>query len=187
LDATKYPSLATIIQGIQTWDHVTNVESVGALYYNIAYYQASKVRTNGSKEPLNESEAVAVVQLVYDFLMKHYGRLDVTLGEYQRLVRGTEDWPQAGMPDVLAAVQTEVWTEGKRKMNSGDAYIGFVKFPKDGGLPLIETVNTFGASSYPESKHFADQRAMYQAQQTKRMTLDKGEVLKNAIRVYKPE
>jgi acyl-homoserine-lactone acylase len=72
-------------------------------------------------------------------------------------------------------------------MNSGDAYIGFVKFPKDGGLPLIETVNTFGASSNPASKHFADQRAMYQAQQTKRMTLDKAEVLKNAIRVYKPE
>jgi acyl-homoserine-lactone acylase len=111
----------------------------------------------------------------------------VKLGEFQRLVRGKEDWPQAGMPDVLAAVQTEAWGDSKRKMNSGDAYIGFVKFPKDGGLPVIETVNTFGASSHPESKHFADQRAMYQAQQTKRMTLDKDEVLKAAERVYHPE
>jgi acyl-homoserine-lactone acylase len=124
---------------------------------------------------------------VHDFLLKHYGRLDVKLGEFQRLVRGKEDWPQAGMPDVLAAVQTEAWGDSKRKMNSGDAYIGFVKFPKDGGLPVIETVNTFGASSHPESKHFADQRAMYQAQQTKRMTLDKDEVLKAAERVYHPE
>ena len=187
LDETKYPALASIIQGIKSWDHVTNIESIGALYYNIAYYQASKIRTNASKEPLNEKEAVTLVQYVHDFLMKHYGRLDVTLGEYQRLKRGDEDWPQAGLPDVLAAVMTEPFGESKRKMISGDAYIGFVKFPKDGGLPLIETVNTFGASSHPESKHFSDQRAMYQAQQTKRMTLDKAEVLKNAVKIYKPE
>lgn len=187
LDAVKYPALATIIHGVQTWDHVTNIESVGALYYNIAYYHASKLRTNGSKDPLSEKEAVQLCQYVHDFLMKHYGRLDVTLGEFQRLKRGNEDWPQAGMPDVLAAVMSEPFGESKRKMNSGDAYIGFVKFPKDGGLPFIETVNTFGASSHPESKHFADQRALYQAQQTKRMTLDKGEVLKTAERVYHPE
>jgi acyl-homoserine-lactone acylase len=160
---------------------------VGALYYNIAYYNASKIRSNGSKDPLSEAEAVQLCQYVHDFLLKHYGRLDVTLGEYQRLKRGNEDWPQAGMPDVLAAVMSEPFGESQRKMNSGDAYIGFVKFPKDGGLPLIETVNTFGASSHPESKHFADQRAMYQAQQTKRMTLDKAEVLRTAERIYKPE
>jgi acyl-homoserine-lactone acylase len=187
LDATKYPTLTTIIQGINSWDHVTNIESVGALYYNIAYYHASKIRSNGSKDPLTEAEAVQLCQYVHDFLLKHYGRLEVTLGEYQRLKRGNEDWPQAGMPDVLAAVMTEPFGETKRKMISGDAYIGFVKFPKDGGLPLIETVNTFGASSHPESKHFADQRELYQAQQTKRMTLDKAEVLRTAERIYKPE
>jgi acyl-homoserine-lactone acylase len=187
LDASKYPALATIIKGIQQWDHVTNIESVGALYYNIAYYGASKIRHSTSKDPLTESEAVELTQYVHDFLMKHYGRLDVTLGEFQRLKRGDQDWPQAGMPDVLAAVMSEPMGESQRKMNSGDAYIGFVKFPKDGGLPLIETVNTFGASSHPESKHFADQRELYQAQKTKRMTLDKAEVLKNAERIYQPE
>jgi acyl-homoserine-lactone acylase len=187
LDASKYPALTTIIKGIQQWDHVTNIESVGALYYNIAYYQASKIRKTASKDPLTESEAVKLTQYVHDFLMKHYGRLDVTLGEFQRLKRGDQDWPQAGMPDVLAAVMSEPMGESQRKMNSGDAYIGFVKFPKGGGLPLIETVNTFGASSHPESKHFADQRELYQAQKTKRMTLDKSEVLKNAERIYQPE
>jgi acyl-homoserine-lactone acylase len=187
LDASKYPALATIIKGLKEWNHVTNIESVGALYYNIAYYGASKVRHDASKDPLTESEAVELVQYVHDFLQKHYGRVDVTLGEFQRLKRGDQDWPQAGMPDVLAAVMSEPMGESQRKMNSGDAYIGFVKFPKDGGLPLIETVNTFGASSHPESKHFADQRELYQAQKTKRMTLDKAEVLKNAERIYQPE
>ncbi|WP_395617660.1 penicillin acylase family protein [Aquirufa sp.] len=187
LDASKYPALATIIKGLKEWDHVTNIESVGALYYNILYYGASKIRHTGSKEPFTETEAVEVVQYVHDFLMKNYGRLDVTLGEFQRLKRGDQDWPQAGMPDVLAAVMSEPFGESKRKMISGDAYIGFVKFPKDGGSPLIETVNTFGASSHPESKHYADQRELYQAQKTKRMTLDKDEVLKNAEKIYHPE
>ncbi len=187
LDASKYPALATIIKGLKEWDHVTNIESVGALYYNVAYYGAAKIRQTTSKDPLSESEAVELTQYVHDFLMKHYGRLDVTLGEFQRLKRGDQDWPQAGMPDVLAAVMSEPFGESKRKMISGDAYIGFVKFPKDGGLPLIETVNTFGASSHPESKHFADQRELYQAQKTKRMTLDKDEVLKNAEKIYHPE
>ena len=82
LDASKYPALATIIKGLKEWNHVTNIESVGALYYNIAYYGASKIRHNASKDPLTESEAVELTQYVHDFLMKHYGRLDVTLGEF---------------------------------------------------------------------------------------------------------
>jgi acyl-homoserine-lactone acylase len=119
--------------------------------------------------------------------MKHYGSIDVSLGDVQRLVRGDQNWPQAGMPDVLAAVMSEPWGEGKRRMNSGDAYINFVRFPKDGSLPLIESVNTFGASMHPESKHFADQRALYQNQQVKKMTLDKNMILKNAEAIYHPQ
>ena len=91
------------------------------------------------------------------------------------------------MPDVLAAVMSEPYTNGTRKMNSGDAYINLVRFPKDGSLPHIESVNTFGASMHPESPHFADQRAMYQAQTLKPMTLDKNEVLKHAEKIYHPE
>ena len=105
----------------------------------------------------------------------------------QKLVRGDQSWPQAGMPDVLAAVNSVPWKDGLRRMEGGDAYISFVRFPKDGSLPLIESVNTFGASSNPSSPHFADQRPLYQAQQLKKMTLDKGEVLKKAERVYHPE
>jgi acyl-homoserine-lactone acylase len=47
-------------------------------------------------------------------------------------------------------------------------------------------VNTFGASYNKGDKHYNDQRAMYQAQQLKPMTLDKEQVLKNATRIYHP-
>jgi acyl-homoserine-lactone acylase len=137
-------------------------------------------------DKLTMIEAVKVYQNIFDFLQNNYGRTDLTLGDIQRLVRGNENWPQGGMPDVLAAVMSEPLGKDKRKMNSGDAYIGFVKFPKNGGLPLIETVNTFGASFNKGDKHYNDQRVMYQAQQLKKMTLDKKIVLEKATRIYHP-
>ena len=43
------------------------------------------------------------------------------------------------------------------------------------------------SSMHPESKHFADQRAMYQNQEVKKMTLDKQVILKNAEAIYHPQ
>ena len=187
VDENKYPTLAPLIQTLKTWDHNTNAQSKGALIYNLAYYRIPTIMGGRKNDKLTMKEAIATYEYVYDFLMKNYYRLDVSLGEVQRLVRGDENWPQGGIPDVLAAVMSEPFGKAQRRMNSGDAYIGFVRFPKDGSLPLIETVNTFGASSNKEDAHYADQRAMYQAQQVKKMTLDKNEVLKNAERTYHPQ
>lgn len=54
------------------------------------------------------------------------------------------------------------------------------------GLPFIESINTFGASMDPSSRHFKDQIGHYQSQQLKRMSLDKEEVLKKAKSIYHP-
>jgi acyl-homoserine-lactone acylase len=186
VDEKKYPKLASIITTLKNWDHNAIAESKGALIYNLAYYNVPVVMKGRKNDSLTMAEAVKVYQIIYDFLQSNYGRTDLTLGDVQRLVRGKENWPQGGMPDVLAAVMSEPFGKDKRKMNSGDAYINFVRFPKNGGLPLIETVNTFGASYHEGDKHFNDQRAMYQAQQLKRMTLDKTEVLQKAVRQYHP-
>jgi acyl-homoserine-lactone acylase len=187
VDESKYPKLETLIKELKAWDHNTNPESKGALIYNLAYYQISSTMNNRPQDTLSNEGAVEVFDYIHKHLIKNFGKLDVNLGEFQRLQRGKEDWPQGGMPDVLAAVMTKPFMNGKRNMTSGDAYIGFVKFPKDGGLPLIETVNTFGASSDPNSKHFSDQRELYQSQKTKIMTLDKAEILRNAQRIYQPK
>jgi acyl-homoserine-lactone acylase len=187
VDETKYPKLEPLIKELKAWDRNTNPESKGALIYNLAYYQISNTMKNRAQDTLNNEGAVEVYEFIHKHLMKNFGTLNVRLGDFQRLQRGKEDWPQGGMPDVLAAVMTKPFMNGKRNMISGDAYIGFVKFPKDGGLPLIETVNTFGASSNPNSKHFSDQRELYQSQRTKIMTLDKAEILRNAKRTYQPK
>jgi acyl-homoserine-lactone acylase len=60
-----------------------------------------------------------------------------------------------------------------------------VKFPKD-ALPIIETVNTYGASAHSDSPHFADQVPLFLAQKTKPMYLDKQTVMARALRIYSP-
>jgi acyl-homoserine-lactone acylase len=77
------------------------------------------------------------------------------------------------------------YNDGKRKVTGGDCYVAYVRFPKN-GLPIIETVNTYGASSKPGSPHFDDQVPLFLEQKTKPMTLDKKEVLANAKRIYHP-
>ena len=187
VDENNYPALANIITTLKKWDHAAVAESKGAAIYNIAYYLVPQVMEGRKNDKLTIQEAVVVYEKIDEYLKKNFGRADIVLGDLQKLVRGDESWPQGGMPDVLAAVMSESYKNGTRKMNSGDAYINIVRFPKDGSLPHIESINTFGASMHKESPHFADQRAMYQAQVLKPMTLDKNVVLKNAEKVYHPE
>ncbi len=186
VDENKHATLAPLIRSFKTWDHIASVNSKGALIFSLVYSLVPEIMGGRSQDTLTIAQAIRVYQRIYDYLMKYFNTIDLTLGDVQKLVRGNKSWPQAGVPDVLAAVGSEPWKNGLRRMNSGDAYIAFVRFPKDGSLPLIETVNTFGASSHINSPHFDDQRAMYQSQQVKKMTLDKEEVIKRAERVYHP-
>ena len=118
-------------------------------------------------------------------MIKYFGRTDLTLGDIQKLVRGDDARPAWGIPDVLTSAFSAPYKNGMRKVISGDAYICLVRYPKN-GLPVIESVNTFGASSDPASPHYKDQMTMFQNQQTKKMTLDKQEILQNAERIYHP-
>ena len=186
VDENKQAALAPLIRSFKTWDHTASVDSKGALIFSLVYSLVPEVMGGRPQDTLTIAQAILVYQRIYDYLMKHFNNLDLTLGDVQKLVRSNRSWPQAGVPDVLAAVGSEPWKNGLRRMNGGDAYIAFVRFPKDGGLPLIETVNTFGASSHVNSPHFDDQRAMYQSQQLKKMTLDKAEVMKSAEQMYHP-
>ena len=112
-------------------------------------------------------------------------RADITLGDLQKLVRGEKDWPLGGFPDLLSPQWTAPYKGGKLKSIGGDGLIMFVRFPKQ-GLPVIESVNMYGASAHAGNRHFDDQVDMYLHQQTKKMTLDKAEVYKKAEKIYHP-
>lgn len=188
IDQSTLPdSLQMLVKTLKNWDRRANPESKGAAIYMLAYHTVPLVMRTRNGAPLSTSEAIEVYRKIHVYLLTYFGRTDISLGELQKLVRGNEEWPQGGLPDVLAAVSTTSYKEGKRKMSSGDAYIALVRFPGNGGLPKIETVNTFGASSNPGDRHFADQRPLYQSQTLKSMSLDRKEVFNKAERIYTPK
>jgi len=187
LSVNDYPVLKDVITNFQGWDRKAVTTSKGAAIFLLIYDYVAKKLGGTPARQLTKSESVETYQYVYDYMMQHFGKTDLVLGDIQKLVRGDDVRPAWGLPDVLAATYTAPYKDGMRKVNSGDAYICFVRYPKDGSLPIIESVNTFGASMHPDSPHYKDQMTMFQNQQTKPMTLDKQQVLKNAKSVYHPQ
>ena len=187
LSVNDYPVLKDAITNFQGWDRKAITTSKGAAIFLLVYDYVAKKLGGTPARQLTKSESVETYQYVYDYMMQHFGKTDLVLGDIQKLVRGDDVRPAWGLPDVLAATYTAPYKDGMRKVNSGDAYICFVRYPKDGSLPIIESVNTFGASMHPDSPHYKDQMTMFQNQQTKPMTLDKQQVLKNAKSVYHPQ
>jgi acyl-homoserine-lactone acylase len=185
LNASDYPQLKAVILHLQQWDRQALANSSGAAVFLLVYeYVAERMKAVPPRQ-LTKAESIATYQYVYDYMMKNFGNTNLVLGDIQKLVRGDEERPAWGLPDVLSAAYTDPYKEGKRKVIYGDAYICFVRYPKN-GLPIIESVNTFGASSHPASPHYKDQMSLFQRQQTKPMTLDKQQVLNGAERIYHP-
>ncbi len=185
LNQFDYPAIADLIISLKTWDKIGNAESVGAGTFLMVYTTITKNRGTYMKtEKLTTVLSVQLLNEVRERLMTDFGRTNVQLGEMQKLVRGDKEIPLPGLPDVLAPMYSVPYKNGMLKGNQGDAYVELVRFTKDG--PIIESMNTYGASSKPNSPHYTDQMEMYTHQQTKKMTLNKAEVYKNAERIYHP-
>lgn len=185
LSADSNPDVADLIQNLKNWDKNTSAESMGAATFLKVYENVNKSRGRYSVTGiLTSTQSLKVLQEVKASMMQLFGRTNLQLGDIQKLVRGDKVLPQSGLPDVLAPMYSVPYKEGMIKGNQGDAYIELVRFTKDG--PIIETLNTYGASARKDSPHYTDQMEMYTKQQTKPMTLNKAEVYKNAEKIYHP-
>jgi acyl-homoserine-lactone acylase len=185
LDPSTYPLYDTLLRNLQQWDRRGEVDSKGAAVFLMVYeYVASRMRGREGVK-LTSIESVSVLAEIHNYMKKHFGKSDPVLGDIQKLVRGSKEYPAPGLPDLLAPEWSVPHRNGTRKVTGGDAYVAFIRFPKE-GLPIIETSNTYGASAREGSPHFDDQIPLFLNQQSKPMTLDKQVVLKNAKRVYKP-
>ncbi len=77
-------------------------------------------------------------------------------------------------------------------LHADKRYVAVFRFGKsteshDPEGPIIEKVNTYGASNRPDSPHYDDQMEMFLQHKTKRMSLNKKEVYAKAERVYHPQ
>ena len=181
----SYPQYDTLLRNLQEWDRRGIPESKGAAAFLMVYEKVSKAMRGKDSRALTMAECEKLLQDIQEQMIKTYGSTDLALGDIQKLVRGDKEFPGPGLPDLLAPEWGVATTNGKRKITGGDAYVAMVRFPKQ-GLPIIETVNTYGASSKKGSPHFDDQVPLFLQQKTKTMTLDKAKVLATAKRIYHP-
>ena len=182
--------LFEIINEIQNWNRKTDINSIGAglygvLYYHLIYNYADQIRKLSSEDkPVTKEIILSAVSDIKPYLIEHFGKVKINLGEFQKLVRGAKELPIWGLPDVITAMSSRPYKDGKHKVFAGESYIGLVRFTKDG--PLFESVISFGNSDDPTSDHYTDQMEMYSKFQTKKMTFDKEEIYSQAKSIYSP-
>ena len=186
LDEQQYPNLAPLMNCFKNWNKRGDIDSKGAAIFLLIYEYLKKNLQGQPPRKISKQEALDTYQYVLNYFQKNFNRINIQLGELQLLVRGNNSWPLGGLPDQLSPQWTEPYKAGVLKSVGGDGLIIFAKFPKQ-GLPQIESINMYGASAQPNSKHFDDQVPLYLKQQTKKMSLDKSTVYKNAERIYHPE
>ena len=190
IELDRNHELFEIVNEIQNWDRKTDINSVGAGLYGVLYYQliynyADQIRKLSSEDkPVSKEIILSAVSDIKSYLIKHFGKVKINLGDFQKLVRGDKELPIWGLPDVITAMSSRPYKDGKHKVFAGESYIGLVRFTKDG--PLFESVISYGNSDDPTSDHYTDQMEMYSKFQTKNMTFDKEEIYSQAKSIYNP-
>ena len=186
LEAEKYPDVSELIQILQNWDRKADANSIGAGVFAVFYRQLRNYYPT-LPEPKIYAPALLLQALreTKAYLLKHFKSTKVTLGTYQKLVRGTKELPIFGLPDVITAMSSQPYKNGKVKVVSGESYIELIRFTEGG--PEIESVISYGSSDHPNSPHFSDQMSLYSTFKTKKMTLDKEQIYAEAEKIYHPE
>ena len=185
VNAEDHPGLAQIITTFRQWNKKGDSESKGAAIFLLIYRHLAESLKGQDPRQITKAEAIETFTAVKYYMINNFGNTDISLGDLQKLVRGEKDWPLGGLPDLLSPQWTEKYKAGRLKSVGGDGLVMFVRFPKE-GLPIIETMNMYGASAKAGSKHFDDQVEMYLQQKTKKMTLDKLSIYKNAAFIEHP-
>ena len=178
--------LKEILDIIQSWDRKTDIDSVGAGVYGVLYYHLLSnyrdyIRKNNV---LSEEVLLTALKEVESYIIENFGYLNITLGDFQKLVRGDIELPIWGLPDVVTAMVSSKYKDGKRRVFAGESYIGYIRFDANG--PKIESVISYGNSEIPKSKHYDDQMELYQNFKLKKVSMDREEIYKNASRIYNP-
>ena len=187
INATDYPKMEELILLIQNWDRRADIDNIGAaqwsIYYKTLLTKAKEYNLYG-KERLADSIIIETLNITQNHLLKYFGKLDITLAEQQLHVRGGTEMPIPGLVDMIAAMSTEPYRDGKVKAVSGESYIMLARYSNEG--VELETILPYGESSNPKSEYFTNQMQRFVEQELKPMTLDKETIYKNAVQIYHP-
>lgn len=176
---------------LQAWDGRLQADDPAAtvasltLYY---LYRNPDTHIRGSKlvgGRFTADQVQAAFAQAVDHLKRHFGRVDVPWGEVNRLCRGDRSWPLFGGPDTVFAVYGEMRPEGHLCGIAGDSYVQLVRFTPEGTVQSWSIV-PYGASTHPESPHYADQAPLFAAGEYKPTYFHPADLEAHTERVYRP-
>lgn len=166
---------------LRGWDGVAD-ESSPAAALAIMTYKILDSTVRSDSDPKLTDPAAALRDVIH-FLEAGFGRVDVPLGEVQRLQRGSADLPLGGGPDVLNAAYTK--RQGGHLVGTqGDSLVMIVEFAPGGARST--SIQPFGASNRPGSPHYADQAPMFVARQLKPTWRTPDELAGHTEQAYRP-
>ncbi len=191
LDVTKYPDLKDAVAVMKVWDFTSHIENrnMPLVLHTLSEISSLTKAAYNEMETgfvFNEEQMVKSMRAAKKELLKNFNTLTPTLGQVQIVKRGNYELPMPGAPDQLAPSYDKKDKHGKYRIDKGDTFTMLVKFNKKTGN-LFETQMPYGASNVPNSKHYADQMKMYSTHQTKKISLNKLDIVPFAERIYSPK
>jgi acyl-homoserine-lactone acylase len=183
------PDLADVFNHFRAWNRRGDTTNVHAgLIYTTFYmvYNDNSVSAETIRDSAEVRKQVFLkhMRAAKERFIKHFGRIDVPLGQVQVLSRGGKEYAVAGGPDAIRAVYCNLRDDGKLQMWLGDGFVQMARFNKEG--VKIESVNAYGASNKPSRAHYNDQMELFVQHRFKPNTLSKEEVYRTAAKVYHP-
>ncbi len=188
----QHTDVADAISIIRSWNLEADTGSRGATLAMLTHYFLTQHHKTPfgflmiRKKPLEKEEVLSALRKAKKFLLASRGTLDVGLGEIQRHIRGNINLPASGMKEVLRATEAKLIDKKKGifRTTGGDGYIQMCRFGREG--VSISSINAYGASHRPESRHYNDQMTLFGAEKFKPMTFDKDEILRLSEKIYRP-
>ncbi len=175
------PLVREAVDLLKTWDYRTNLDNRVAALAILTLEPIVRAQMSGGPVPGIMQTLTARAHLIKD----KYGRLDVTWGEVNRLVRGTVDVGLSGGPDTLHAVYGDL-KEGRLIGMAGDCYVLIAGWDKEGKVHS-QSVHQFGSATMNEqSPHYADQVPLFTECKLKPVWFDEADIRAHLEREYRP-
>ncbi len=191
IDAKSYPPLEEAILLVQNWDGDASADNTTAslfmltLQYVFTEMGYTDVQfTTGIKDSIPISLYVEAIESASKDLLKQFGKIKVPLKNILFHKRNGKLYPASGFPDALSPIYTLRNKEGIQIADFADTYIHFVEFDKN-GAKNIQTLLPFEVTKTCEN--YKDELEMFNNRELKTMSLDKMQVMKNAVTTYHPE